>query len=73
MYRFWAAGASIPIVDRRARHCHDMDTGYNVGARFGYGLDNFLPMPGWSADADVFLQPRPAIQRERLRIWIPPA
>lgn len=33
---------------------NDMHTGYNVGARFGYGLDNLLPMPSWSIEADTF-------------------
>jgi opacity protein-like surface antigen len=33
---------------------NDMHTGYNVGARVGYGLDNLLPMPGWSIEADTF-------------------
>ncbi len=33
---------------------HGMDTGYNVGARVGYGLDNLLPMQGWSVEAETF-------------------
>jgi opacity protein-like surface antigen len=33
---------------------NDMHTGYNFGARVGYGLDNYLPMQGWSIEADTF-------------------
>jgi opacity protein-like surface antigen len=33
---------------------NDMHTGYNFGARVGYGLDNYLPMTGWSIEADTF-------------------
>jgi opacity protein-like surface antigen len=33
---------------------HGMDTGYNIGARFGYGLDNVIGMPGFSVEADTF-------------------
>ena len=33
---------------------NDMHAGYNFGARFGYGLDNILPMQGWSIEADTF-------------------
>ncbi|HEX4370178.1 MAG TPA: porin family protein [Rhizomicrobium sp.] len=33
---------------------NDMRTGYNFGARVGYGLDNYLPMQGWSVEADTF-------------------
>ena len=32
----------------------EMDTGYNIGARIGYGLDNVLPMRGFSVEADTF-------------------
>lgn len=33
---------------------NDLHSGYNVGARIGYGLDDLLPMPGWSIEADTF-------------------
>lgn len=33
---------------------NDLHSGYNVGARIGYGLDNLLPMQGWSIEADTF-------------------
>jgi len=33
---------------------NDMHSGYNAGARIGYGLDTYLPMQGWSIEADTF-------------------
>src|SRR5690349_12602006 len=47
-------GASFAPPLMAGGSLHDMDTGYNVGARVGYGLDNFRPMKGWSAEADLF-------------------
>ena len=47
-------GASFDPALMAGGSLHDMDTGYNIGARVGYGLDNFLPMPGWSVEADTF-------------------
>ena len=47
-------GASFDPALMAGGSLHDMDTGYNVGARVGYGLDNILPMKGWSAEADLF-------------------
>lgn len=32
----------------------DLHPGYNFGARVGYGLDDLLPMQGWSIEADTF-------------------
>lgn len=46
-------GASFDPALMAGGSLHDMDTGYNIGARVGYGLDNFLPMPGWSVEADT--------------------
>jgi opacity protein-like surface antigen len=54
MYASILGGASFDPSLMAGGSLHDMDTGYNIGARFGYGLDNYLPMPGWSAEADVF-------------------
>jgi opacity protein-like surface antigen len=47
-------GASFDPALMAGGSLHDMDTGYNIGARVGYGLDNYLPMPGWSVEADTF-------------------
>ena len=47
-------GASFDPALMAGGSLHDMDTGYNIGARVGYGLDNFMPMPGWSLEADTF-------------------
>ena len=47
-------GASFDPMLKAGGSLHDMDTGYNIGARVGYGLDNVLPMPGWSVEADTF-------------------
>jgi opacity protein-like surface antigen len=47
-------GASFDPALMAGGSLHDMDTGYNIGARVGYGLDNILPMKGWSAEADLF-------------------
>lgn len=54
MYASILGGATFDPSLMAGGSLHDMDTGYNFGARFGYGLDNILPMPGWSAEADVF-------------------
>ena len=47
-------GASFDPMLKAGGSLHDMDTGYNIGARVGYGLDNLLPMRGWSVEADTF-------------------
>jgi opacity protein-like surface antigen len=47
-------GASFDPALMAGGSLHNMDTGYNIGARIGYGLDNVLPMPGWSIEADTF-------------------
>src|SRR6185312_13695728 len=47
-------GASFDPALMAGGSLHDMDTGYNIGARVGYGLDNLLPMPGFSVEADTF-------------------
>lgn len=47
-------GASFDPALMAGGSLHDMNTGYNVGARVGYGLDNMLPMSGWSVEADTF-------------------
>ncbi len=47
-------GASFDPALRLGNSLNGMDTGYNLGARLGFGLDNLLPMTGWSAEADLF-------------------
>lgn len=54
MYASILGGASFDPALMAGGSLRGMETGYNVGARFGYGLDNFLPMQGWSLEADVF-------------------
>lgn len=47
-------GASFDPALRLGDTLNGMDTGYNLGTRLGFGLDGLLPMPGWSAEADLF-------------------
>src|SRR5579862_1665609 len=54
MYASILGGASFDPALMAGGSLHDMDTGYNLGARFGYGLDNLIGMPGFSVEADTF-------------------
>ncbi|HEY2836212.1 MAG TPA: outer membrane beta-barrel protein [Rhizomicrobium sp.] len=54
MYASILGGASFDPALMAGGSLHDMDTGYNIGARFGYGLDNLIGMPGFSVEADTF-------------------
>ena len=54
MYASILGGATFDPALMAGGALHDMDTGYNLGARFGYGLDNLLGMPGFSVEADTF-------------------
>ena len=54
MYASILGGASFDPALMAGGSLHGMDTGYNIGARFGYGLDNVIGMPGFSVEADTF-------------------
>src|SRR5215813_8498 len=54
MYASILGGATFDPALMAGGSLHDMDTGYNIGARFGYGLDNLIGMPGFSVEADTF-------------------
>jgi opacity protein-like surface antigen len=47
-------GASFDPALMAGGSLHDMDTGYNFGARVGTGLDPWLGISGFSVEADTF-------------------